>query len=60
MPGRAVIRCGRAGGVRLKQTVDVNRRADTAKLVAGCGINVRMPMKSPDLTRNKTNTQKKN
>jgi hypothetical protein len=60
VPGRAVIRLGRAGEVMLKRSVDEKRRADKVMLVAGCRVSVCIPMYSPDLARNKTNTRKKN
>lgn len=58
MRGREANRFVLAGMAELKRAVDETRRADTAKLVAGCRMNVRIPMDSPDLARNKANTQK--
>ena len=59
-PGLALMRFMHAGAAELKRAVDEKRKADAVKLAAGCRMNVRIPMYSPDLTRNKTNTQKKN
>ena len=58
MRGREANRFVLAGMAELKRAVDETRRVDTVKLVAGCRMNVRMPMSSLDLARNKANTQK--
>jgi hypothetical protein len=44
MPRGAANRFVRAGVAELKRAVDEKRRADTVKLVAGCRMNVRIPM----------------